>query len=163
MDYSSMKATKSKRTYNSDVSMSKSEKKKAKKYAKKVNWFIVLPVLLIGLALGFFGVKFALKNDGFALVEGVQVDEIMYIGGDSEYSKYQELGVKCISFGKDYSEDVEITYYYRLDMSEDAVKVEKVDETVPGMYYAVYTTKAPRYKSVTLIRNIAVLEVEDNG
>ena len=85
------------------------------------------------------------------------------IGADEEYQLYHELGAKCISFGKNTSNEVEITYYYRADLSEDKVQVEEVDETKAGMYYAVYTTKSPRYKTVTLIRNIYVVGVEDNG
>lgn len=163
MDYSSMKATKTKRSYDGDVSVSRSSKRKMKKQAKKLNWLIVLPMILIGLAIGFFGLKFAFRNDGFSMVEAKTVDEIMYIGGDSDYEKYTELGVKCVSFGKDYSGEVSVTYYYRNDLSSEAKQVEKVDENVAGMYYAVYKTDAPRYKKVTLIRNIVVLGVEDNG
>lgn len=163
MDYSSMKATKTKKSYDGDISVSRSSKRKMKKQAKKLNWLIVLPMILIGLAVGFFGLKFVFKNDGFAMVDAKTVDDIMYIGGDSDYEKYTELGVKCISFGKDYSSDVQVVYYYRSDLSSDAKQVDTVDESVAGMYYAVYKTDAPRYKKVTLIRNIVVLGVEDNG
>lgn len=163
MDYSSMKATRAKRNYDAEVSVSRSNKKKIKKQARKMNLLIVLPLLVIGLLAGFFGMKFAFKNDGFELVEGKTVDEIMYIGGEGDYEKYTELGVKCISFGKDYSGEVTVEYFYRADLSQTQTKVDGVDETVPGMYYAVYTTTAPRYKKVTLIRNVVVLEVEDNG
>lgn len=163
MDYSSMKATKTKKNYSGDVSISRSEKKKIKKYSKRLNWLIIVPVFVVSLALGFFGMKLAFKNDMFALNEGKMIDEIMYVGGDSDYTSYIELGAKCVSFGKDCSSDVETTYYYRKDLSEDAKVVKSVDENTPGMYYAVYTTSASRYKTVTLIRNIVVLEVEDNG
>lgn len=163
MDYSSMKATKKKNSYDAEISVSRSSKKKFKKQAKKLNWLIVIPVLIVGLLAGFLGMKFAFKNDQFSMVEANTIDEIMYIGADSEYAKYTELGAKCVSFGKDYSDKVKITYYFRTDLSENAVQVEKVDENTPGMYYAEYTTDAPRYKKVVLIRNIVVLGVEDNG
>lgn len=163
MDYSSMKATKTKKNYDADVSVSRSSKRKIKNRAKKLNWLIVLPLLVIGLLAGFLGMKFAFRNDGFSMVEVKTVDEIMYIGGDSDYDKYTELGAKCVSFGKNYSAEVQVEYFYRSDLSEKETKVDSVDENVPGMYYAVYTTTAPRYKKVTLIRNIVVLGEEDNG
>ncbi len=163
MDYSSMKATKTKRSYDADVSVSRSSKRKIRKQAKKLNWLIVLPVLVVGLLAGFFGMKIAFKNDVFSMVEAKTIDEIMYIGGDSDYEEYVELGAKCVSFGKDYSSEIKIEYFYRTDLSEKETKVDGVDEKVPGMYYAVYTTTASRYKNVTLIRNIVVLGEEDNG
>lgn len=163
MDYSYMKATKKKKySYEKDreLEISRSEKKQIKKGLKKVNVLLAVVFLALGVLAGFFGLKFAFSKDTFKLNEGVMTDEIMYIGQDEYYTKYQELGVTCVSFGKDCSKDVKVTYYYRVDLTEEAIEVDKVDETKPGMYYAVYTTTASRYKSVTLIRNIAVLGEE---
>ena len=137
----------------------------AKKSYKKLGLGIALAAifLVVGVLGGFFAMKYAFKNDTFYMLayENEEVD--ITIGADEKYTKYYELGAKCISFGKNVSNEVEITYYYRADLSEDKVQVEKVDETKPGMYYAVYTTTASRYKTVTLIRNIYVTGVEDNG
>ena len=66
-----------------------------------------------------------------------------------------------VSFGKDISSECTVTYYYREDLSHDQVQVDKVDETKGGMYYAVYSAPASRYKTVTLIRNIYVTGVEE--
>ena len=38
--------------------------------------------------------------------------------------------------------------------------LNSLDEAVAGIYYAVYTTPASKYKTVTLIRNIIVLREE---
>ena len=40
------------------------------------------------------------------------------------------------------------------------ILVDEVDETKPGMYYAVYKSPSEIYKNVTLIRNIVVLGAE---
>lgn len=175
MEYSYMKATKKKKySYEKDKDVPRKKysyekdrdreiaraEKMAKKGLKKVNILLAVLFLAIGVLVGFFGLKFAFGKDTFKLNEGTMVNEIMYIGEGEAYQKYEELGVTCVSFGKDYSKDYTVKYYYRADLTEEATEVSKVDEAVPGMYYAVYTTKAPRYKSVTLIRNIAVLGEE---
>lgn len=55
MDYSSMKAqkTKTKYHYDADISVSRNEKKKLKKAAKKLNWILALVFLVIGFAGSF--------------------------------------------------------------------------------------------------------------
>lgn len=175
MDYSYMKATKKKKySYEKDKDSPRKKysyekdrereiaraEKLARRGLKKLNIILAVVFLAVGLLVGFFGLKFAFSKDTFKLNEGVMTNEIMYVGPDEAYQEYKELGASCISFGKDYSKDVIIKYYYRADLTEEAVEVLEIDETKPGMYYAVYTTKAPRYKSVTLIRNIAVLGEE---
>jgi hypothetical protein len=168
------KAAKHPRTYSYEkTSISKKKKysyekdleRLAKKGRKKLGVGIVLAILflVVGVLGGFFTMKYAFKNDAFYMIAYEDEEIDITIGADEKYTKYYELGAKCISFGKNVSNEVEITYYYRADLSEDKVEVEKVDETKPGMYYAVYTTKAARYKTVTLIRNIYVMGVEDNG
>ena len=82
------------------------------------------------------------------------------IGEDGDALTYTELGAKCVAFGKDVSNEIVVKYYYREDITKDQVQVAFVDETKAGMYYAVYTSKASRYKNTTLIRNIYVTEVE---
>ena len=175
MDYSYMKATKKKKySYEKDKDAPRKKysyekdkereiarlEKAAKKGFKKMNFLLAVVFLAVGVIIGFFGLKIAFSKDTFKLNEGTMTNEIMYVGADEVYKKYEELGVTCISFGKDYSKDYTVKYYYRADLTEEVTEVSKVDETKPGMYYAVYTTKAPRYKSVTLIRNIAVLGEE---
>lgn len=188
-DYSAMKATKTTKKYRYQKDAEKNanktrtysyqktsgKKKKysyekdlerlAKKSKKKLGIGIILAVicLAVGILGGFFGMKYAFRNDAFYMLPYGNEEVDVTIGENEDFKKYYELGAKCISFGKNKSSEVEITYYYRADLSEEQVKVDKVDETKAGMYYAVYTTKASRYKSVTLIRNIYVVGVEDNG
>lgn len=174
-DYSAMKATKRKKySYEKDLEHAAKHPRKKYRYEKDLEraarkglgkagiiWIVVILFIILGAVGGFFGIKYAYKDDTFSMLPFANGQTDIVIGTDEEFQKYYELGAKCISFGKNQSEDVEITYYYRADLSEDQVKVDKVDETKPGMYYAVYTTKAARYKSVTLIRNIYVTGVEN--
>lgn len=189
-DKSAMKATKTTRKYRFQKDAEKAAKKpkeysyqktgisKKKKYsyakdlehlAKKshkklgLGIFLAALFLIVGVLGGFFTMKYAFKNDTFHMIAYGNGEVDITIGENEDFTKYHELGAKCIYFGKNTSNDVEITYYYRSDLSEEKVQVEKVDETKSGMYYAVYTTKSPRYKTVTLIRNIYVVGVEDNG
>ena len=173
-DYSYMKATKKKKySYEKDLEYAAKHPRKKYSYEKDLEraakksigkmgliWIVAVLFVVIGAVGGFFAIKYAFKDDTFAMTAYQNGSIDIVIGEDEEFKKYEELGAKCISFGKNYSSDVTITYYYRADLSEAQVKVDKVDETKAGMYYAVYTTKASRYKSVTLIRNIYVTEVE---
>ncbi len=159
MDYSSMKATKvKKKTTDIDFSISKKNKKRAKSAIKKskIAWIPVIFVLLMAFAGGFFAHKLAFKNDTYAMIG----EDTIFIGVEEQQQKYTELGVTCIAFNKDYSKDCTVKYYHRTSLEESEVEVEKVDETKPGIYYAVYTCPANKYKKVTLIRNIIVREVQ---
>ena len=163
MDYSYMKAReKSKKQFSIDFDVSKSTKKKIKRSMKKstVSWLCVIIFLIVGVAGGFFAHKFAFANDVYQMVAYANGEADIYIGADEEYQTYTELGVKCVAFGKDYSKDCTVKYYFRDDLTKEQVEVDEVDETVAGIYYAVYTTPASKYKTVTLIRNIIVLREE---
>lgn len=162
MNYNSMKATKSTSTKKptSNWNISRSTSKKAQKAAKKVNanWFVVLLVLVVGLTAGFFAHYYLFKSDTFEMVAANGVTDIELGLDDGMETSYTELGVKCICFGKDYSKDCTVKYYYRTDLTEDAkeVTISDINTSNPGMFYAVYTTTASKYSSVTLIRNILV-------
>ena len=163
---------KKKRTYSYERDAAKPRKKKysyekdleraARKGLSKAGivWLVVVLILIVGAVGGFFAMKYAFKDDVFAMraYDNGSID--ITIGEEDGISKYTELGAKCVSFGKNESDDVKITYYYRADATEEQVEVDKVDETKAGMYYAVYTTKSARYKTVKLIRNIYVVGVE---
>ena len=136
--------------------------KQAAKSMKKsaVAWVVVLLFLIVGAVGGFFAHKLAFKNDVYQMVTYANGQADVYIGADEDIQTYTELGVKCISFGKDVSNECTVKYYYRTDLTEDQIEVAKVDETKPGIYYAVYSNTSKKYKSVTLIRNIIVLGEE---
>lgn len=163
MDYDRMKATKvSKKKYDGGFEVSRSTKTKAKRTLSKAGISIVAVILclIIGVAGGFFVSKFAFKNDTFEMVTYANGSVDIYIGSDEDQTTYTELGVKCIAFGKDISSDCKVTYYYRSDLTESEVEVDAVDESVAGIYYAVYTCPNIKFSTVKLIRNIIVLGEE---
>lgn len=168
MNYDSMKATKSSKKSYSNWSISRENQRSAKRAAKKINanWFIVVLVLIIGAVGGFFAHNLIFKNDVYEMVSANGETDVV-IGGmeDGAVTSYTELGVKCIAFGKDYSKECTVKYYYRSDLTEDEreVSVEDINTTNVGIFYAVYECPAQKYASVKLIRNIIVLGGEDNG
>lgn len=166
MDYSKMKATKTSRSSpNISASVSKKDINKSKRAVKKlgVSWIVIVIVLAVGLLGGYFGTRLITKNDTYEMVTYANGSADVYIGGDEDITKYTELGVKCIAFGKDVSKNYKVKYYYRNDLTEEEVEVEGVDTSKEGIYYAVYTSPSKKYSSVKLIRNIIVLKGEDNG
>ncbi len=166
MNYNSMKATKAgKRSYDR-VSISRSSASKAKRAVKKfkANWFVVLFVFMVSVVAGYFAHSYAFKNDIYEMVSANgEVDIILGGNEPGAQTSYTELGVKCIAFGKDYSKDCTVKYFYRSDLSQDEIEVDEIDISTEGIYYAVYECPAQKYKSVKLIRNIIVLGGEDNG
>lgn len=168
MDYNSMKATSTSRKPYSNLSISRDTKRSAKKITKKVkaNWFIVVFVLIIGCVAGFFANNFVFKNDIYEMVS-INGEVDIVLGGMEEdaVTEYIEYGVNCIAFGKDFSKDCTVKYFYRSDLTQDAKEVTIEDITIsnPGIFYAVYECPSPKYKTVKLIRNIIVLGGEDNG
>lgn len=165
MDYSKMKATKQTKRQKSSapVSVSKSDANKVKRSLGKlgISWILVFVFLIVGIGCGFLINKFAFKNDTYEMITYSNGLTDICIGKDEEFKTYTEMGVKCVAFGKDQTHYCMVNYYYRDDMTNDEIQVYKIDENVPGIYYAVYTTSHFKYKSVTLIRNIIVLGEED--
>lgn len=148
-------------TNKKEYSYEKDLKKAAKSMKKSaISWIVVILFLIVGGVGGFFAHKLAFKNDVYQMVTYANGQADIYIGSEEEFQTYTELGVKCISFGKDVSSECTVKYYYRTDLTEEQVEVTKVDETKPGIYYAVYSNTSKKYKSVTLIRNIIVLGEE---
>jgi len=168
MDYNSMKATKTSRKPYSNISISRDTQRSAKKVTKKVkaNWFIVILVLVIGAVAGFFANNLIFKNDVYEMVAANGSVDIV-LGGmeDDAVETYTEYGVKCIAFGKDYSKECTVKYYYRSDLTQEEkeVSVDEINTSNVGIFYAVYECPSPKYSSVKLIRNIIVLGGEDNG
>ena len=149
----------------SDKRLLSKTKRRIKKSAKKlkIGWLIAALFLCIGAVAGYFAHKFAFASDTYTMVVYANGKADVTIGADEEYKSYTELGVNCVAFGKDYSKDCSVKYFYRADLTTDEVEVEKVDENVAGIYYAVYSCPSIKYKTVTLIRNIIVIVGEDNG
>ena len=124
---------------------------------------MVVVAIVVGLLGGYFITSAITKNDTYEMVTYANGSADIYIGPEEDYQTYEELGVKCIAFGKDVSSKYSVTYYYRADMTEDAVEVDGVDLNQPGVYYAVYKAPSAKYTTVKLIRNIFVLKEEDDG
>ena len=168
MDYNSMKATKSQKRSYSNISISRNQSKSAKRIAKKINanWIIVILVLIVGAVGGFFANKIIFKNDVYEMVSANGTTDVV-LGGMEEgaITTYTELGVKCIAFGKDYSKECSVKYFYRSDLTEKEreVTIDEINTSNVGVFYAVYECPSPKYSSVKLIRNIIVLGGEDNG
>lgn len=164
MDYSKMKATKVEKNANPSVKLSKKDINSTKKSVKKlgVSWIVVVVAIVIGLLGGYFITSAITKNDTYEMVTYANGSADVYIGPEEDFQTYEELGVRCVAFGKDYSSKCTVTYFYRADLTEDAVQVESVDITKEGIYYAVYKTPSAKYSTVKLIRNIFVLKEEDN-
>ena len=119
--------------------------------------------LAAGVLLGGFGFHVLTKNDCFEMVAVAGEDVDITIGGDENPTEYHELGAKCVSFGKDLSNEVKIKYLYREDITQDTREVDMIDPTVAGIYYVVYTSTNFKYKKVQLVRNVNVIvpRVED--
>ena len=168
MNYNSMKATSSTKKPYSNISISRDTKRSAAKFTKKVkaNWFVVILTLIIGCAAGYFANNFAFKNDIYEMVSiNGEVDVVLGGTEDNALSTYVEYGVNCIAFGKDYSKDCTVKYYYRSDLTQEEreVSIEDISLSNPGIFYAVYECPSPKYSTIKLIRNIIVLGGEDNG
>lgn len=143
--------------YSNSVKTSKSTYKVGNlKIHKKSTVIIMVSVacFILGILIGVFILHALTKDDCFE-VNG-QAD-IELVSGDV----YEELGVKCISFNQDVTETVRIQYFYREDMSYDTCEVDKIDTTIDGIYYVVYTSSNFKYRAVQLIRNVIVLRTED--
>ena len=132
--------------------------------AKRGRWWVLglIVALLIGAVGGYFGYRYICKDDCFVMNSYSQTSEVIdiNIGAEETYKTYEEIGAKCIIFGKDMSNKVKIEYQYREDASYDAIKVQGIDLNKAGIYYAIYTIDHIRFKNVALIRNVIVMREE---
>lgn len=150
-----------KKKWNGDVNINSKHVKKATKKVGFIPLFFAAVFILVGVGLGFVATQRLCANDCFEMIKYENNEIDVSIGLEGDCLNYTELGAKCVSFGKKF--DVNIEYFYREDISHDEVKVDSVDSTKEGVYYAVYTTSSKKYSSVKLIRTIYVFGEEDNG
>lgn len=158
------KAVKTEKELNISIPSSNVKKKVSKELSKKTNKPLVISIvifLVLGIVLGYFSLLYLCKNDTFEMnaYDGDVID--VYLNDDDGITEYSEIGAKCVLFGKDISNEIKVEYKYREDISFDPETVAGVDSSRAGIYYAIYTIDNPRYRSVTLIRNIIVLREED--
>ena len=123
-------------------------------------FIVVLACLILGILAGGFALYVVTKNDCFEInTFATQTD--IEIGSEGNPSDYKELGVKCIAFGKDVSDSVQIKYLYREGLTQDTKEVDKITKDIAGIYYVVYTSSNIKYKKVHLVRTVTVYRVED--
>ena len=116
MAYEELKATKVKRDYSDhDYSISRSSKRKIKKGLKKakLNWILAAVFLIVGAVGGFLTHWFVFKHDTYQMMAYANGEIDVVIGVNEDVKSYTELGVKCVAFGKDYSKDCTVKYFYR--------------------------------------------------
>lgn len=182
--YSNARARKSRK--NIEVGeISNRDKKKIQKVIKKSSILVVsLLFLIIGLVGGYFAFSYLshFEMNSF-VVNGKASEEVDYVTIDTSAIKeelekdgtsvtieklfssikMEDKGVKCSVFGIDLSNTVSTKYYYREDISFDAMEVDKIDLQTAGVYYVEYTSSHFLYKSKKLIRTIVVTGVEIDG
>ncbi len=122
---------------------------------------ILCVCFLVGAVLGGGGLYLLTKNDSFEMVAAANQEVDLVIGGEEKLDHYVELGVKCVAFNKDITDDVKITYLYREDITHDTKEVDTVDPNTAGIYYVVYTSSNFKYRNVQLVRNVIVLGAEE--
>ena len=70
---------------------------------------IMLASFVVGVVAGGFVLQALTKNDCFEMVAyNAAVD--IEIGGEGNPGNYEELGVRCISFGQDVADSISIKY-----------------------------------------------------
>ncbi len=178
----------SKITKNLNTKQGKKAVKTASGIAKVngVAVLLIVGILILGLVAGYFCCTYFTKNDIFAMntygngstdayyymgnVEGMSAEEIEQLKkeyvNDDEFlilGDYDELGVKLVAFGTEYTaQDYTVKYYFKSDLTTPEEAVQKIGDRGAGMYYAIYTTNVSRYQGVTLIRNIIVFRGEED-
>lgn len=163
----------------------KIDKKTEKKIKKSPVALCLILCLVAGAVLGvYLTKKYAIFSFGDYYVNGVASAEQDYIEIDLSAQKaileqsstdpvtlaeivgsitLSDGGVDISVFGKDLSDTVTVTRYYREDMSHDVVTVSAVDLTVAGIYYIEYTSSHFLFAGTKLIRTIIVMGVEIDG
>ena len=120
-----------------------------KKTSKIKTVLISIIALVLGVCIGY------VVSHSFLTAE-----LSFYLNGSSQQnvglnSVYEEQGVVCEFKGKDYSQDVEITYY-----NENKVEVEQILTNIETIYYVIYVIENDDF-SASLTRVVAIVDAED--
>lgn len=156
----SIATTKSKNSNSKKSNANSSPKKNSN---SSLALLLVILFLGIGIIAGYFTMKLVFAGDVYEMNAYANGSTDITIGQNETFQEYQELGVKCVAFGKDFSNSCTVKYYYRNNLCDDKIEVSNVGERGEGIYYAVYTSASIKYKTVQLIRNIIVLRGEDDA
>lgn len=155
--------------------------KQVKKVTKAINnasptTVIFLMFVLIGIVVAYLVYPAIIKND-FSIIaydyrdtltnnDNQKTTDIFEV--DNDYvvlfinDTYHEYGCKLFVNNQDKHEEVETSYYYRVDLSEDSVKVDSVDTSKVGYYYAVYKCLNNKFLNTELIRTINIVERDNH-
>ncbi|MBR6778607.1 MAG: hypothetical protein IKM43_00425 [Clostridia bacterium] len=124
----------------------KSTKREVAKNLKKMSGVAMcLAVILLvgGVAGGWFGCKYLMRNDCFTLVGK---DEITLTVGEV----YKDEGVNVISFGKDMKDKVIVKT--NMDAKDGGYTSQEI-----GTYYMVYTVDSIKYGTLFKIQKIRLI------
>lgn len=124
--------------------------KKAVKNAHSGYIIVAVIFLIIGLAAGCTTAFLLTKNDSFTVNGSKSVT--LNIGDTLSYT---DEGVKCISFGKDVSKNVEIVT--NMQRSEDGTTYTG-DTSAAGEYYIKYTVRGGRFDGLSRVRVFTVVD-----
>ena len=130
------------------------EAKKKVKKAHKGYIVIVVLFLAIGLAVGYFGAQYVTRNDEFKLC-GEKITTLTV--GDT--LSYTDEGIKYVSFGKDFSDSVQIS----TNMVRGETGTFTADTSETGEYYIIYKAVGGRCDGLTLYRVFKVTEASEGG
>ncbi|MGN0788178.1 MAG: hypothetical protein ACI4L6_03890 [Candidatus Onthoplasma sp.] len=143
--------TKKKVQLNLDIKPDKVNTKKISKSVKKINPAIILMVILflaIGAVGGWFGIRFATRNDCFEIIGEEKIE--LSIG-----ETYLDQGVKVISFGKDCQDKVNV----ETNLKKTADGEYYADQA--GIYYITYTVDNIKYGSIFKIQKIRLISFSE--
>ena len=134
----------------------KNIKKKAKSSAKRklgklhpATVAICILALALGICAGVGGYILLCAEDCFVL--NGEKNYTLSVG--DEPLIYVDQGVKIIEFGKDISEQAEIS---STNMTETENGKYVINTSVPGEYYIIYTVDSPKYQNIQRVRTITV-------
>ena len=106
---------------------------------------MVILFLAIGAVGGWFGIKFATRNDCFEIIGEEKIE--LSIG-----ETYLDQGVKVISFGKDCQDKVNV----ETNLKKTADYADQA-----GIYYITYTVDNIKYGSIFKIQKIRLISFSE--
>lgn len=182
------KARATKKTTEMPTFEAPSGKGKSKK-VKKIPfvWIIAIAIFVASAVIGYFvtnaNVEFTplmLKINGVITEENDYAEiDLTAIKEQIQQSKtdgtpvtieeiansieFHDAGIAASFFGKSLSDKVSKKFLYRKDITQEPTATDKIDFTVPGVYYIVYTCDHFAMKNKQIIKTIYVSEVELDG
>lgn len=132
----------------------KKNQRKIKSAVKGINWFVVLLVLVLSIALGAGAFFIVSKDDCFTLNGAQEITVEMNLSEDESefYGTYVDTDkVKVIEFGKDISNKVTV----ETDMTVNTDGSYSVTDV--GTYYIKYKVDSIKYGKIFTIEKIRLI------